>query len=162
MYKIYTDGACEPNPGSGGWAFVILKSDEKLEQGSGYVENTTNNRMEITAVIEGLKTLEFWSHSPRVEIYSDSTYVVNTFELGWINKWMRNGWHKSKDRDSQPIKNADLWKELLMRLSKTAKFKFIHINGHCGFKWNELCDSLAEEAAQKLSLAAGIVKTLEL
>ena len=132
---IYTDGACSGNPGPGGWGTILLYKDIKKEL-SGKSENTTNNIMEITAVIEGLKQLKF---ECEVEIYSDSAYVVNAFNNGWIYNWMKNNW---KTSGKEPVKNKELWQELY-QLTKRHKVKFIKLKGHSDNELNNRCDELA-------------------
>ncbi|ADI01436.1 MAG TPA: ribonuclease HI [Syntrophothermus lipocalidus] len=141
---IYTDGACSGNPGPGGWGAVLLYQDRHKELRGGDPE-TTNQRMELTAVIEALKALkvEGWD----VEVYSDSAYLVNAFNQGWLEKWQRNGWKNAKN---DPVANQDLWQELL-RLSKKNKVKIIKIAGHSGDFWNERCDALARQAIKEIS-----------
>ena len=103
---IYTDGACSGNPGPGGWAAILMAGGAKKEM-SGGERDTTNNRMELMAVIEGLKALK---RPCKVDIYSDSAYVVNAFEQNWIGKWVKNGWKNSAKAE---VANSDLWKELI-------------------------------------------------
>ena len=102
---IYTDGACSGNPGPGGWGAILMYGEHKKEI-SGGEKNTTNNIMEITAVIQALRLLKFKCN---VKIYSDSAYVVNAFKNGWIYNWMKNGWRTS---NKEPVKNKELWIEL--------------------------------------------------
>ena len=135
---IYTDGACSGNPGPGGWGTILLYKDIKKEL-SGKSENTTNNIMEITAVIEGLKQLKF---ECEVEIYSDSAYVVNAFNNGWIYNWMKNNWMTS---NKEPVKNQEIWKELY-NLTRIHKVNFIKVKGHSDNEFNNRCDELARNA----------------
>lgn len=135
---LYTDGACSGNPGVGGWgAVLIYKGSEK--RFSGAFAETTNNRMEITAVIEGLKALK---EPCEVEVYSDSAYTVNAFENGWIYAWLRNGFKKS---DNKPVLNEDLWRELVS-LTEIHKVRFIKVKGHADNEYNNICDKLATDA----------------
>ncbi|MDE7329598.1 MAG: ribonuclease HI [Clostridia bacterium] len=137
---LYTDGACSVNPGVGGWgAVLIFKGVEK--QISGAEESTTNNRMELTAVIEGLKCLK---EPCVVDVYSDSAYVVNAFLNGWIYGWEQNGFIKS---DNKPVLNVDLWQELL-RLTRIHNVEFIKVKGHADNAYNNLCDKLATDAVK--------------
>ena len=140
---IYTDGACSGNPGPGGWGAVLMYKENKKEI-SGGKKDTTNNVMEITAVIEGLKLLKY---PCEVEIYSDSSYVVNCFEKGWIYNWMKNNW-KTSGKD--PVKNQELWKELY-DLTKIHKVKFNKVKGHSDNEYNNRCDELARNAIKKLN-----------
>lgn len=135
---IYTDGACSGNPGPGGWGTILMYKDIKKEI-SGGNNNTTNNIMEITAVIEGLKMLK---HECDVEIYSDSAYVVNAFNQGWIYNWRKNNW-KTSGKD--PVKNKELWEELYS-LTKKHKVTFIKVKGHADNPFNNRCDELARNA----------------
>ena len=136
---IYTDGACLGNPGPGGWcAIATYNGKEKLFCGN--EENTTNNRMELISVIEGLKALK---EPCNAEIVSDSKYVTEAFNRNWIYSWQTKGWRKA---DGKPVKNQELWEELLA-LSNSHKVKFTHIKGHNGHIFNEKCDSAAREQA---------------
>lgn len=139
---IYTDGACSGNPGSGGWAAVLIYNGKEKEI-SGGNKNTTNNIMEITAVIEGLKALKY---PCEVELYSDSAYVVNTFTQGWIFNWMQKGW-KTASGDS--VKNKELWQELYS-LTKIHKVTFNKVKGHADNHYNNRCDELARDAIKNL------------
>lgn len=139
---IYTDGACSGNPGPGGWGCVLMYKDNKKEI-SGGKENTTNNVMELTAVIEGLKLLKF---SCKVKLYSDSAYVVNAFQQKWIYGWLKNGW---KNASKEPVKNKELWEELYA-LTKTHEVEFIKVKGHADNEYNNRCDELARNAINKL------------
>ena len=132
---IYTDGACSGNPGPGGWASVLIYNGNEKEI-SGGMKDTTNNIMEITAVIEGLKALKF---PCEVDLYSDSAYVVNTFLQGWIYSWMKNNW---KTASGAPVKNQELWQELY-NLTKVHKVNFNKVKGHADNKYNNRCDELA-------------------
>lgn len=133
--EIYTDGACSGNPGPGGWAAVLLYKDNKKEI-SGGKEQTTNNIMEVTAVIEALKSLKF---PCEVTVYSDSAYVVNCFKQGWIYNWQKNNW---KTSSKEPVKNKELWEELY-GLVQTHKVEFIKVKGHSDNELNNRCDELA-------------------
>lgn len=135
---LYTDGACSGNPGPGGWGAVLIFNGIEKEL-SGANPNTTNNVMEITAVIEGLKALK---RPCNVNIYSDSAYVVNCFEKDWINNWIKNNWVNSK---KEPVKNKELWLELY-DLTKIHKVTFNKIKGHSNVKYNNRCDELARNA----------------
>ena len=138
---IYTDGACSGNPGPGGWGTILMCDDVKKEI-SGGEKNTTNNIMEITAVIEGLKLLKY---PCSVEVYSDSAYVVNAFNENWIAGWKKNGWKNSKRED---VKNKELW-ELLDELTNIHDVTFIKVKGHSDNKYNNRCDELARGAIKK-------------
>lgn len=139
---IYTDGACSGNPGPGGWA-AILMCNGKEKEISGGLKETTNNVMEITAVIEGLKALKY---PCEVQIFSDSAYVVNAFLQGWIYNWINKNWKLANGSD---VKNKELWQELYA-LTKTHKVTFNKVTGHSDNKLNNRCDELARNAISKL------------
>jgi ribonuclease HI len=136
---IYTDGACSGNPGPGGWGAVLIYGT-RIKEISGGEENTTNQRMELTAVVEALRALKVkgWD----VVVYSDSAYIVNAFGQDWIGRWQKNGWKNSKKED---VANQDLWKTLLALMSKN-RVRLKKVKGHSGDKWNERCDELARNA----------------
>ena len=139
---IYTDGACSGNPGPGGWGAILIYKGHEREI-SGFCDDTTNNRMEITAAIEALKALK---EPCAVSLYSDSSYLVDCFEKGWIFNWSRNNWRRPKNEE---IKNLDLLTELF-QLYKIHKLRFIKVKGHSDNEYNNRCDKLAtgEIAAQ--------------
>ncbi len=132
---IYTDGACSGNPGPGGWGAILMYGPKKLEI-SGYEAHTTNNRMELMAPIQALSRLK---EPCEVRLYSDSTYLVNAFEKGWLENWQRHSWLKS---DKKPVENQDLWKELLA-LAGRHSVKWIKVKGHADNPYNNRCDELA-------------------
>ena len=132
---LYTDGACSGNPGVGGWG-AILEFNGIEKEMSGVCEQTTNNQMEITAVIEGLKALK---EPCEVEVYSDSAYVINAFKEGWLNSWQLNGW---KNANKKPVKNVELWQELL-NLCDVHKITWHKVKGHADNEKNNRCDKLA-------------------
>lgn len=139
---IYTDGACSGNPGPGGWGAILMYKGAKKEI-SGGMKQTTNNIMEVTAVIEALKCLKVESD---VQVYSDSAYTVNAFNQGWIYNWMKKGW---KTASGEPVKNKELWQELYA-LIKKHKVEFIKVKGHSDNEFNNRCDEMAREAIKKL------------
>ena len=139
--EIYTDGACSGNPGPGGYGAVLVSKHVEKEI-SGYVPETTNNRMEILAVIEALKCLK---RPCDVVITTDSKYVCDSINRNWAVTWRSRNWFKS---DGTPAKNPDLWKELLDLLDKQVSFKFVWVKGHNGHKYNERCDQLAVNAIE--------------
>lgn len=139
---IYTDGACSGNPGPGGWGAVLICEGTQKEI-SGATPNTTNNIMEITAVLEALKLLKF---ECEVEIYSDSAYVVNCFNQGWIYNWQKNNW---KTANKEPVKNKELWEELYGFVKKH-KTTFIKVKGHSTNELNNRCDFLATSAIKEM------------
>ena len=139
---IYTDGACSGNPGAGGWG-AILMCGEYSKKISGSEEETTNNRMELTAVISALLALKSPS---RVTLYSDSAYVVNAFNQDWITSWQNSAWRTS---GRKPVQNKDLWLKLI-GLTKIHKVKFIKVKGHSDNAFNNECDKLATEAIKNI------------
>lgn len=139
--EIYTDGACSGNPGPGGWGAVLVYNGKEKEL-SGSEKNTTNNRMELTAVIMALNAL---NQPCEVKLTTDSKYVCDAVNKGWVYSWRKNGWKKS---DKKPALNVDLWKELLSLLEKH-EVEFIWVKGHNGHKYNEICDALAVKEYQK-------------
>ena len=143
--QLFADGACSGNPGPGGWAFVLrhLPSGKELEQ-SGADRETTNNRMEMTAVIRGLETLR---RPARVELLTDSTYVGKGL-TEWLPKWKANGWRRREGGQFKPIKNEDLWRQL-DELLGTHQVRFTHVRGHSGHLENDRCDTLAVAAYQQ-------------
>lgn len=139
--EIYTDGACSGNPGPGGWGAVLIYNGKEKEL-SGSEKETTNNRMELTAVIMALNAL---NQPCEVKLTTDSKYVCDAINKGWVYSWRKNGWKKS---DKKPALNVDLWKELLSLLEKH-EVEFIWVKGHNGHKYNEICDALAVKEYQK-------------
>ena len=150
--RIYTDGACSENPGPGGWASIWV-SDNGIKVISGNNPNTTNNQMELTAVVVSLRrvrnfltTLSNPWMSKEYEIYSDSAYVVNSINNNWVDRWMLNDWKTSKGDD---VKNVELWMECLRLLSKIrqsgVKITFIKVKGHSGDTLNEYADEIAKK-----------------
>lgn len=139
---IYTDGACSGNPGPGGWAAILMYKDIKKEI-SGASNNTTNNIMELMAVIEGLKMLKFPCN---VKIYSDSAYVVNAFNQGWIYGWVKKNW---KTSGNEHVKNRELWEELYA-LAKTHTVEFVKVKGHADNPYNNRCDEMARQAIKTI------------
>ena len=139
---IYTDGACSGNPGPGGWGAILMFGDTKKEI-SGGLDNTTNNVMELTAVIESLKMLK---RPCRVDLYSDSAYVVNAFLQKWIYGWIKKNW---KTAGNDPVKNKELWQELY-NLTQKHKVEFIKVKGHADNEFNNRCDEMARNAIKTL------------
>lgn len=133
--NLYTDGACSGNPGPGGWGAILVYNKTELEL-SGFEAETTNNRMELSAVIAGLSALKV---SCAVTIQSDSKYVVDSINKGWLKNWQGNGW---KNAAKQDVLNRDLWLKLLPLLEKH-QVQFTWIKGHAGHPYNERCDALA-------------------
>ncbi len=140
---IYTDGACSGNPGAGGWASIIsYKGNEKVI--SGGERETTNNRMELMAVIMGLENA---NKNVPIEVFSDSAYVVNAFQQGWLDNWKRNNWKTSGNTD---VQNKDLWKRLLT-ITENTSVHFNKVKGHSDNEQNNRCDALAREEIAKLN-----------
>ena len=135
---LYTDGACSGNPGAGGYGGILMYGSIQKEY-SGGEALTTNNRMEMRAVIEGLLLLKY---PCAVEVYSDSAYTVNAFANGWLNQWQNNGWKKA---DNKPVQNVDLWQELI-RLTALHNVTFHKVKGHADNPFNNRCDALARAA----------------
>ena len=140
---IYTDGACSGSPGPGGWAAVLRFGVHEKEL-SGSMPHTTNNRMEVFAVISALGALKERCH---VRIHSDSAYVVNAFKQGWIDNWQKRGW---KTSDGKPVENQDLWRLLLIVVRKH-EVEFIKVPGHADCVENNRCDELARAEIQKVT-----------
>lgn len=136
--QLYTDGACSGNPGRGGYGVILKYNDIEKEFSQGY-EHTTNNRMELLAVIVGLGKLKY---PCSVQLYSDSKYVVDSISKGWVYGWQKKGWKKA---DGKPALNSDLWKKL-MPLLKMHDVELIWLKGHDGHPENERCDRLAVDA----------------
>lgn len=134
---IYTDGACSNNPGPGGWACILICGD-KTKENCGFVADTTNNRMELTAVI---KALEMVKEPCNINLYSDSAYVVNAFLQNWIENWQNNNW---KNSQKEKVKNSELWQRLL-ELSKNHNITWNKVKGHSNNVLNNRCDYLATQ-----------------
>ena len=139
---IYTDGACSGNPGPGGWGAILEYMGHEKEL-SGGEPNTTNNRMELTAVIKALQALK---EPCTVELYSDSKYVIDALQKGWAVSWRKRGWIKS---DKKPALNPDLWDKLLSLVAKH-RLSYVWVKGHEGHPYNERCDALATAYADSL------------
>lgn len=138
---IYTDGACSGNPGPGGYGVVLLYGSAKKELSAGY-RLTTNNRMEVLAVIVGLEALK---EPCSVTLYSDSKYVVDAMEKGWVKRWKAKGWYRNA---KEKASNVDLWERLLIQLERH-QVKFCWVKGHADNPGNERCDALARAAIEK-------------
>ena len=136
--QLYTDGACRGNPGRGGWGAILVYGAYEKEMSGGEAE-TTNNRMELTAAIEGLSALK---EPCAVTLYSDSKYLVDAFLLGWVYSWREQGWRRGKEK----LKNPDLW-ERLYALTELHRVEFVWVKGHNGHGYNERCDKLATDFA---------------
>lgn len=143
---IYTDGACSGNPGPGGYGVIVTDDEERRELSAGF-RLTTNNRMEILAAIEGLKSLRC---PCRVTLYTDSQYVTQSVTQGWAARWRENGWQRNK---KEKAVNPDLWDPLL-DLCSQHEVRFEWVKGHAGHSENERCDQLAVSASQQRDLPA--------
>lgn len=132
---LYTDGACSGNPGKGGWGAILIYKDYKKEMSGGEKE-TTNNKMELTAAIEGLSALK---EPCRVKLYSDSKYLIDGITKGWARSWRAKNWKKS---DGKPALNVELWEKIL-ELDEYHEIEYIWVKGHAGNPYNERCDRLA-------------------
>ena len=157
MIKVYTDGACLNNPGPGGWSCIFieeLEDKEKLEIYSGGESSTTNNRMELMAVLKAMDILVKQQKKCLIEVYSDSAYVVNAVKNDWLKNWKHNGWKTSRAKD---VKNKALWIDFLTLKnelkSQGKKVRFIKVKGHAGNKYNEMADKEASSAAKKIKEA---------
>ena len=133
--ELYTDGACRGNPGRGGWGAILVYGKYEKEMSGGERE-TTNNRMELMAAIEALSILK---EPCEVTLTSDSKYLVDAIEKGWLESWKKNGWRKS---DRSDVLNVDLWQRLIVQLERH-KVSFVWVHGHTGHEYNERCDVLA-------------------
>lgn len=145
--NIYTDGACSGNPGVGGFGTVLVYTDSngnkhEKELSEGY-ESTTNNRMELMAVISGLEAL---NKPCEVTVYSDSKYVVDAFNNNWVEGWIKKGW---KTAGKAPVKNVDLWQRLI-KAKEPHEVEFVWVKGHAGHEYNERCDTLAVNAGKRI------------
>ena len=138
---LYTDGACSGNPGPGGWG-AILECDGRRKELSGGEASTTNNRMELTAVIEGLSALKYGC---AVTLVSDSKYVIDAITKGWVYSWKAKGWRKA---DKSPALNVDLWEKLLPQLARH-EMTYNWVKGHAGHPQNERCDEMAVEESRR-------------
>jgi len=144
--KIFTDGGCSGNPGPGGWAFVIVlktfQGDRIVAEQKGGEKNTTNNRMELTAVIESLKALKTMADVPNTAVVCTDSQYVQKGITEWIRKWKQNAWRTS---DKKPVKNQDLWVEL-DSLAGEFSLAWEWVRGHSGVEYNELCDRMTQQA----------------
>ena len=149
-FKIYTDGGCSGNPGPGGWAYVMVQQTfqgtQIIAKNKGSEKNTTNNRMELIAVIEALRALKTVNNVPRqAALYTDSQYVQKGI-TEWIRAWKRNSWRTS---DKKPVKNQDLWMEL-DSLNSEFPLQWEWVRGHAGNEYNEICDAMTQEAIAEI------------
>lgn len=138
MIEIYTDGACSKNPGPGGWAFVVVEQGIATYNTGGSEKHTTNNRMELTAILEACKYIDTQPEG-RWTIYADSAYCINCYSAGWWHKWMSNGWMTSQKK---PVLNQDLWEKLIPYFQR-ADISFCKVKGHANNQFNNIVDELA-------------------
>lgn len=138
MIEIYTDGACSKNPGPGGWAFVVVEQGIATYNTGGSEKHTTNNRMELTAILEACKYIDTQPEG-RWTIYADSAYCINCYSAGWWRKWMSNGWMTSQKK---PVLNQDLWEKLIPYFRRT-DIRFCKVKGHANNQFNNIVDELA-------------------
>jgi len=146
--NIYTDGSSKGNPGPGGYGTILIYKENRKELSNGF-RCTTNNRMELLAVVEGLKALKY---PCKVNVYSDSKYVVDAFNEGWLQAWQSNGWKK---KDKKTVLNIDLWEQVI-KLINVHQVAFIWVKGHSDNTENEKCDLLAVKAACRVNLPIDI------
>ena len=139
---IYTDGACSGNPGKGGWGAILIYNGVEKEI-SGNAPETTNNRMELLAIISALRALK---ESCEVTLYSDSAYSLDPFNKGWIYDWQKNNW---KNCSKQEVKNTDLWLALLLEVKKH-QITWVKVKGHADNEYNNKCDAIARKAIKEL------------
>ena len=138
MIEIYTDGACSKNPGPGGWAFVVVEQGIATYNAGGSEKHTTNNRMELTAILEACKYIDTQPEG-RWTIYADSAYCINCYSAGWRRKWMENGWMTSQNK---PVLNQDLWEKLIPYFRRS-DISFCKVKGHANNQFNNIVDELA-------------------
>ncbi len=140
---LYTDGACSGNPGPGGWAALLMHGDhEKMLSGAD--PNTTNNRMEMMAVIEGLRALQ---KPCLVRVHSDSAYIINAFTQGWIDNWIRRGWKKA---DKKPVENQDLWRDMMQAMERHT-VEWVKVKGHSDDVLNQRVDEQAVMESKRIA-----------
>lgn len=146
VIQIYTDGACSGNPGPGGWAAILIYNGHEKQIAGGEAE-TTNNRMELMGVV---KALECIKQDCEINLFSDSAYLINAFEKGWIYSWIQNSW---MTKDKEPVKNKDLW-EKIYDFSRKYKISWNKVKGHSDNEYNNRCDKMAREQIKTLVLSA--------
>ena len=137
---VYTDGACSNNPGPGGWGVVVLHNDKVIKELSGYVPDTTNNRMELTAAVMGLSAVAV--DNVPVTLYTDSRYVSDAINKGWLANWPNRNWRNS---EKKPVANRDLWEQLLV-LNQKYSPNYVWVKGHSTNVYNNRCDEIAVKA----------------
>jgi ribonuclease HI len=134
--SLYTDGSCRVNPGAGAWGFIVIDGAGVEYDGTGYNSDTTNNRMELQAAIQGIEKIISEGLSGQITVYSDSAYLVDCMSKRWYVKWIKHNWKLNHKKD---VKNVDLWQQLI-KLTKYMNIKWQWIRGHNGNKYNEMCD----------------------
>ena len=151
-YSIYTDGACSPNPGVGGWAAIVTENDIEIINFQEANENTTNQRMELEAAIAPLHfALEHLDPLDEIELWTDSAYLCNCFNQKWYSNWQRNGWRNAQ---KQPVANQDLWERLIPLFHNLPNLSICKVKGHSGDKWNEAVDKAAVNMRLSITGAA--------
>ena len=149
MYQLYTDGSCKGNGNGGsigGYSFVVINENNEAEMkfATGAIKNTTNNRMELSAIIDGLEYMNKNHKDFHCEVFTDSAYIFNCYKQKWYVSWKKNGWKNSK---KEPVKNRELWEKLIPYF-EDKRFIFNKVKGHAGHKWNEQVDTMAQSAAE--------------
>ena len=147
-YEIYTDGSAKgTNPAhkSGGWAYCILYDGDLIRKDSGHVNDTTNQRMELTAALMACREIDAMDGFATVKLYSDSAYLINCYKQNWWKAWRANGWKNSK---KEPVANQDLWEGIIPFFMKAPGYDFIKVRGHQGVEWNEVVDKMAVRAKE--------------
>lgn len=150
MFKIYTDGACSGNgktDAKGGWAYIIIDENKKvIAKENGAEINTTNQKMELMACLNGCRAAEKLNPSEYVEVYSDSAYLINCYKAEWWKSWIRNGWKNAK---KQPVANRALWESIISYFN-LPNYSFIKVKGHAGEEYNVIVDRMAVEARENI------------
>jgi len=145
MFYLYADGACQPNPGTGGWAFLLQDINGKEIKFSGCIPDTTNNRMELTAALKGLQYFNIAAPGQPLRILLDSSYVINGMQ-SWSARWEKRGWTK---KNGKPVLNVELWKQIRRELESITSIEYELVAGHSGQRENTICDHLATQEIKK-------------
>jgi len=147
MWELYADGACQPNPGVGGWAYLLKNPDEADSEsiGSGSVKQSTNNQMELTGILEGLQYFNAEIGGDYLKVVMDSSYCIDGMR-SWTHAWRKNNWCK---KDGKPVLNVELWKSVVAELDKIATVEFELVKGHSGHPENTICDKIAVQEIKK-------------
>lgn len=150
--EVYTDGSCKyvgQNMSFGGWAYIVVQDGKKIYEASGSEYGTTNQRMELRAILEGLRYAQsIRRSSEKVAIYSDSAYAINCYKQDWYSRWLTNGWTTAR---GESVDNKDLW-ENIIPFFDDFWYTFIKVNGHSNVFWNNKCDEMAQQASDRLKL----------